>query len=216
MCRWIFVALLLALPSVAPVPSTLLGANLAGLTWSRPALAQKPAPGPPAVAPGGGGSARPLAILGRFPAQLGPFARGELVDYAVRANDPRLGASLGYRAPDGSIGTVYLYDGGRQGIAGPGRRDLVDEQLRDAIQDIRVAASRRSQAITGEQAASMAGMRCALFGLGAGGGGAQTGVCLGTHAGLFLKLRLTVATNAQEGIDTMLGGFANRVQSALP
>ena len=89
-----------------------------------PALAQKPAPNPPAAAPP---SSAPLALLARLPGNLAGFQRGNITDFAVMANDPRLGASVGYRSAQGVVGTVYLYDGGHNTPA------LIEAQMRSAV-----------------------------------------------------------------------------------
>ena len=128
---------------------------IAILLITLPAWAQKPASPPQGDTP--------MTRLAAMPADLAGFRRGNLVDYAVTANDPRLGASLGYRSPQASVGTVYLYDGGQTGI-GSDRR-LVDEQLQSAIADVRNGGQQRGYSVVAEQAASVQGMRCVLFGL---------------------------------------------------
>ena len=95
-----------------------------------PALAQKPAPNPPAAAPP---SSAPLALLARLPGNLAGFQRGNITDFAVMANDPRLGASVGYRSAQGVVGTVYLYDGGQADIGGRNTPALIEAQMRSAV-----------------------------------------------------------------------------------
>lgn len=177
------------------------------LLLAAPALAQKPA----AVAPAG----TPLARLSAMPAQLGSYQRGNLTDFAVTARDPRLGAALGYRSPQGSVGTVYLYDAGRTDIASGGRA-LVDEQLQSAIADVRQGGQQRGYSVVAEQAASVQGMRCVLFGLRhPQSAPIETGLCVGTSGGLFLKLRLTVGPSAQGMLVEELTTFVRGAGAAL-
>ncbi len=180
---------------------------LALLLLATPALAQKPAPGP---APG----AAPLALLARMPAQLAGMQRGAMTDFAVTANDPRLGASLGYRSAQGAIGTVYLYNAGRGDVSG--NRELQDEQRLSMLNDVRNAAAQRGFSVAAEQAASVQGMRCTLFGLrNAAGAVTETAACLGTHRGLLLKLRYTAAPSAQGMLVENLTYFVRAARDGL-
>jgi hypothetical protein len=188
----------------------LLGCVLGLLLLALPALAQGPLD-------------TDLAVLGGLPAELAGFQRGGITDYATMSGDPGLGASVEYRAPEGAIATVYLYDRGRRDLTGAARTAAIEDEIQVARREVQaVSAARRYRVQADRPAADVADgpgrtrFRCRVLDLAfADGRRLDSFICATVRRGRFLKLRLSALAAAPGATAAQVQAFGQAVLAQL-
>ena len=72
-----------------------------------------------------------------FPSQLANMKREEITEYP----DPSAGISINYRATDGTLATVFIYNRGLQLIPSGGESELIKNEMIEVIRSIKYLES---------------------------------------------------------------------------
>jgi len=169
-------------------------------------------------------SLAPMAQVAALPAQLAGFQRGQVTDYATLSGDPGLGASVEYRAPEGAIATVYIYDRGRQDLVGDARLPAILEELQIALREVNaLAAARRYRVVTDRampdilDGPNRTRFRCRALDLAfEDGRHLDSFICATVRQARFLKLRLSALATTPGAADARATAFGRALLAQVP